>query len=257
MELLFLGTGTSHGVPMIACDCPVCKSDDPRNTRTRSSVLVRLHEPPAAILIDTSVDFRQQMLRENIRSIDAILLTHHHADHLLGLDDARVFSDRQGRIDFYVPHFCAKRVVDVFGYAFNSPEINDTGGLPRLNLHTVDRGPVEVCGHTVTPIRLKHGGTDVYGYRIGRMAYLTDCVSIPEEAYKQLQGLDVLVLDALRPTPHPTHFSVDEAIAEARRIGARMTYFTHICHRLDHETFARSLPDNMQPAYDGQLVKIG
>ena len=265
IELLFLGTGTSHGVPVIGCDCPVCTSDDPRNTRTRSSALVRLaprnagpqSPPPANILIDTSIDFRQQMLRERIDRIDAILYTHHHADHILGLDDVRVFSDRQGRIDCYAPSFAAERIRSVFAYAFKSPSINDWGGLPQLNLRTID-GPIDILGHRVIPIKLPHGPVvSVFGYRIGPLAYLTDCNAIPDEALEQLRGLDVLVLDALRHKPHPTHLSIDEAVAAARKINAKQTWLTHMCHRVEHASLAAELPPNIQPACDGQVVKIG
>jgi len=256
MELVFLGTGTSHGVPVIGCDCPVCTSPDSRNNRTRSSVLVRFSRPDATILIDSSIDFRQQMLRQRINRIDAILITHHHADHILGLDDVRVFSDRQGRINCYVPPFAADRIGSVFAYAFNSPEMSTWGGLPQLSLQVIN-GSVEVLGHRITPIKLPHGPRiSVFGYRMGPLAYLTDCNDVPEEALGQLEGLDVLVLDALRQKPHPTHFSIDEAVAAARKINPRRTFFTHICHRVDHAALAASLPENIQPAYDGLIVRI-
>jgi len=256
IELLFLGTGTSHGVPMIGCDCGVCTSTNPRNNRTRSSALLRLQSPEAHVLIDTSIDFRIQALRHRIRRIDAILFTHHHADHIFGLDDVRTFSDRQGRIDCYVPTFCAERMKAVFGYAFASPDIDDSGGLPRLNLRLID-GPVDVLGHRVVPVRLPHGRhTSVFGYRVGRLAYLTDCSAIPDEALPLLDGLDVLVLDALRHAPHPTHFSIDQAVAAARLIRAERTFFTHICHRAEHDALAASLPPEIQPAWDGLCVRV-
>jgi len=263
IELLFLGTGTSHGVPVIGCDCPVCRSDDPRNKRTRSSALIRIFPDDAAagvctnVLIDTAVDFRQQMLRERIDRIDAIIYTHHHADHILGLDDVRVFSDRQGRIDCYSPPFSADPIRNVFSYAFGSASHNNRGGLPQLNLRVID-GPFQIAGHRIVPIKVPHGpAISVYGYRIGPLAYVTDCSAIPDEAMELLRDLDVLVLDALRYTPHPTHFSVSEAVAAARRINARQTWFTHICHRMDHATLAAELPPDIQPAYDGQVVSVG
>ena len=265
MELLFLGTGTSHGVPVIGCECPVCKSDDPRNKRTRSSALVRLTpndggsqtHRPANILIDTAIDFRQQMLRERINRIDAILYTHHHADHILGLDDVRVFSDRQGRIDCHMPPFAAERIQNVFAYAFKSPSNNSWGGLPQLNMRVID-GAIEILGHRIIPIKLPHGPiVSVYGYRIGPLAYLTDCNAVPDEAYEQLQGVEVLVLDALRHKPHPTHLSIGEAIVVAQKINAKQTWLTHMCHRVEHAALAAELPPNIQPAYDGQLLKIG
>jgi len=256
MELLFLGTGTSHGVPMIGCDCDVCTSPDPRNKRTRCSALIRIIESDTHILIDASIDFREQMLRHRIRRIDAILFTHHHADHVFGLDDVRTFSDRQGRIECYVPPAHEKWIRNVFGYAFGAPDIPDCGGLPRLNLNVV-RGPLEIGGRRVIPIELPHGPyVKVWGYRIGGLAYLTDCNDIPDEATQHLRGLDVLVLDALRPQPHPTHFSIGEAVTAARKINARRTFFTHISHRSDHDALAASLPDGIQPAYDGLTVEV-
>jgi len=261
IELLFLGTGTSHGVPVIGCDCSVCRSDDPRNKRTRSSALIRIiPDDPAAgnptnILVDTAIDFRQQMLRERIDRIDAIIYTHHHADHILGLDDVRVFSDRQGRIDCYAPPFSAQRIRDVFSYAFGSPSRNNWGGLPQLNLRVID-GPLQIGGVSIIPIKVPHGPViSVYGYRVGPLAYVTDCNAVPDDAMEQLRDLDVLVIDALRYTPHPTHFSISEAISAARQINARQTWFTHICHRVDHATLAGELPPDIQPAYDGQVVK--
>jgi len=241
---------------MVGCDCDVCTSADPKNKRTRASVLIRLAEPDTRILIDTSIDFREQMLRHRIGRIDAILFTHHHADHVFGLDDVRTFSDRQGRIECYAAPFDEKWLRNVFGYAFDAPDIPDPGGLPRLNLNVV-RGTFDIDGARVIPIELPHGPrVSVLGYRIGPVAYLTDCNGIPDEAMEHLRGLDVLVLDALRPQPHPTHFSVGEAVDAAERINARRTFFTHISHRSDHEALAASLPENIQPAYDGLVVKV-
>jgi len=255
IELLFLGTGTSHGVPVIGCDCHVCRSDNPRNVRTRTSILLRLRPHNINILIDTAIDLRQQMLRERVSHVDAILFTHHHADHILGLDDIRVFSDRQGRIDCYAPPASAERIKSVFSYAFNSPEIPDWGGLPRLNLKLID-GHIDIFGQRIIPLRLPHGRITVYGYRIGKLAYLTDCKSVPDEAMEQLHDLDVLVIDALRHHPHPTHLSIDEALEAAAKINAARTFFTHICHRVDHDTLAASLPPHIQPAYDGLVVNV-
>lgn len=255
IELLFLGTGTSHGVPMIGCDCDVCTSTDPKNKRTRCSALIRIAEPDTHILIDTSIDLRQQMLRHRITHIDAILFTHHHADHVFGLDDVRTFTDRQGRIECYVPPVDEAWMRNVFGYAFGAPDVPDQGGLPRLDLNAV-RGPFEIGGRRVIPIELPHGPyVKVLGYRIGALAYLTDCNGIPDEAMQHLRGLDVLVLDALRPQPHPTHFSIDEAIAAARKINARQTFFTHMSHRSDHGALAAYLPEGIRPAYDGLVVQ--
>jgi len=255
-RLTFLGTGTSHGVPVIGCECPVCTSTDPRNNRTRASALVQTGPPDTTILIDTSVDLRRQALRQRISHIDAVLYTHHHADHIFGLDDLRTFSDRQGRIDCYAAPATANHLRRVFGYAFSAPDITEWGGLPRLNLIEIG-GPFEINGHTVIPLELPHGRhVTVLGFRIGALAYLTDCNGLPDKALEQLHGLDTLVLDALRPKPHPTHFSIAEAVDAARRVGARRTWFTHISHRSDHATLAASLPPNIQPAYDGLTVDV-
>jgi len=255
MELLFLGTGTSHGVPMIGCDCAVCRSTNPRNTRTRTSAILRLRRSNSSILIDTSIDLRQQMLRERIARVDAVLFTHHHADHILGLDDIRVFTDLQGRIDCYASPASAERIRTVFSYAFAAPDSYEGGGLPRLNLKPID-GHIDLFGQRIIPLRLPHGAITVFGYRIGGLGYLTDCKTVPDEAIEQLHGLDVLVLDALRHRPHPTHLSIEEAIDVARKIGARRTFFTHMCHRVEHEELAALLPPDIQPAYDGLRLSI-
>jgi len=256
IQLLFLGSGTSHGVPVIGCDCDVCMSDNPRNKRTRSSVLISLPDPETSILVDTSVDFRQQALRYRVATVDVILFTHHHADHIFGLDDVRTFSDRQGRIECYVPPFSQHRITSVFAYAFKAPDIRAVGGLPRLNINVIN-GPFNVNGHRVVPIRLPHGPhAEVMGYRFGPLGYLTDCNAVPDDAMSLLADLDVLVLDALRPQPHPTHFSIDQALAAARKIRARRTFLTHLSHRSDHDALAQSLPADIQPAYDGLVVTV-
>jgi len=251
MKLTFLGTGTSHGVPKIGCDCPVCRSSDPRNHRLRPSVLLSYAD--RNVIIDTATDFRQQMLNHPLESLDAILFTHKHADHIHGLDDVRVFSDLQGPIDAYAsPETCAG-IRQTFSYIFEAE--NRINGIPKLALHEVD-GPFELFGRTVIPVPLLHGTQPVLGYRIGNLAYLTDCSAIPDDSLERLGGLDVLVLDALRFRPHPTHFSVDESVEVAGIIQARRTYFTHLCHDLDHQTTDDMLPDDVHLAYDGLVLEV-
>ena len=251
-KITFLGTGTSHGIPVIACDCPVCCSDDPRNKRLRTSLLIAL-DNGKNIIIDTSVDFRQQCLSHDIRHVDAVLFTHCHADHVFGLDDIRRFNQlQQAVIPCYAQAHVVKELRRIFGYAFGEA-LQMGGGLPSLELNTVG-GPFEACGLAVIPLRVMHGVAKVTAFRFGNIAYVTDCSAIPEESIAQLTGLDVLILDALRERKHPTHFNLEEAIAMAQRLKARKTYFTHVAHQLDHEQTNRRLPEGMALAYDGLII---
>lgn len=255
-ELIFLGTGTSVGVPTIGCDCPVCQSDDPRNKRTRCSVILGL--PRGNLLIDTPPDLHQQLLRERIGVLHAVAYTHEHADHIFGMDELRIFQFYLGEP---VPIFCTEVVESslrrCFAYAFSDLTPTHAGATPQLEFHRIDRDPFDVLGVTVTPIRLRHGPRfEVLGFRIGNVAYCTDTNGIPEESLARLENLDVLILDALRPAPHPTHFSLDEALGVVERLQPKQTYFTHISCRLDHaETNAR-LPSHIQLAYDGLRVPL-
>ncbi|HEY3265613.1 MAG TPA: MBL fold metallo-hydrolase [Armatimonadota bacterium] len=253
MTLTFLGTGTSSGVPVIGCDCAVCTSGDPRNTRYRASVWLRWDE--ISVVVDTGPEFRLQALRAGIRTVDALLLTHDHADHIFGLDDVRFFQLR-GRRE--MPLYGDARTVGVirraFKYIFDGPLIPGTF-RPTLAPHDVE-GPFSLFGRTVIPIPICHGQLPILGYRIGGCAYLTDCSRIPEGSEALLQGLDVLVLGALRHRPHPTHFSLPQAVAAAQRLNPRRTYFTHIGHELDHEATERDLPAGFHIAYDGLTLDI-
>lgn len=251
-RLIVLGSGTSTGVPMIGCECRVCTSADPRNRRTRPSVLLRF--PAGNLLIDTTPELRLQLLRERIKAAHAIAFTHHHADHLFGLDDARLFPKTIGGP---VPVFCEEETEEtirsVFHYAFHEKALRmPPGGVPQIHFHRIHPGePFEALGQRILPIRLQHGRFAVLGFRVGDLAYCTDVNKIPDESWPLLRGLDTLILDALRPEPHPTHFSLDEALAVVERLRPRRAYFTHLSHALDHEEVESALPPGVALAYDG------
>ncbi len=251
-RVTFLGTGTSHGVPMIGCQCAVCRSDDPRDRRLRPSIHLAVEGGPG-LLVDTATDLRQQALTNDISRVDAVLFTHSHADHVMGLDELRRFNALKGaHLPVYADAATAAELRRIFAYAF-TPPTGPGGGVPELTLATID-GPFVVDGVAIVPVPILHGRRPILGFRIGTFAYLTDCSVIPESSYALLEGLDVLVLDALRHRPHPTHFTVAEAVVAAKRIGARHTYFTHICHDLPHADTCAALPPGMALAYDGQVV---
>jgi phosphoribosyl 1,2-cyclic phosphate phosphodiesterase len=227
VNITFLGTGTSHGVPMIGCDCATCRSEDPRDNRLRTSIYVRMDDG-AGILVDAGPDLRQQALRHNIRRVDTIIFTHGHADHIFGLDETRRFTGiSKQRLPCYGDAQTLSDITKTFAYVFD-PATPRGGGLPELDLRLVD-GPIRVGPHEVLPVPVMHGERPVLGLRFGSFAYLTDCNRIPESSWPLLHNLDVLVLDALRQRRHPTHFSLPEAAEAARRIGARRTFFTHMC----------------------------
>lgn len=255
-ELLLLGTGTSHGVPVVGCACRTCRSPDPRDCRTRCSALLGL--PGGHLLIDTPPELRVQLLRERIGRIDAVTFTHEHADHLFGLDDLRIFPKYLGGdLPVYCNRQTEKCIRRVAHYAFD-PVTREwpAGGVPRLDLRRIDAAPFDVLGTTIQPIPLRHGRFDVLGFRIGGLAYCTDTNGIPAASREMLTGLDVLILDCLRRRPHPTHLCLDEAVATARQIGARRTLFTHIAHDLKHDEITRQLPSGMELAYDGLRVPL-
>ncbi len=255
-KLILLGTGTSVGVPVIGCGCEVCTGGDPKNQRTRTAALWGL--PQGNLLIDTPPDLRMQLLREQIGLVHAVLFTHEHADHLFGLDDLRLFQFYLGHA---VPLYCESpvesRIRKAYDYAFADHEPTHAGAAPQLEMHAIDARPFEVLETTIIPIRLQHGPRfQVLGFRIGDVAYCTDTNEIPPDSWALLEGLDTLILDALRPEPHPTHFCLDEAVEAARRVGARQTYFTHMSCRLDYHKTNAALPSNMQLAYDGLEVDL-
>ena len=255
-QFIFLGTGTSHGVPVIGCDCATCRSPDPRNQRTRCSVLLGL--PEGNLLIDTPPDLRTQLLREQVGLIHAVAFTHGHADHLFGLDDLRIFAEYLGGdLPVYCTEAVERRIRTAFDYAFDPVARQyPAGGVPRLVFRRIAAEPFEVLGARVVPIPLKHGRYDVLGFRVGRIAYCTDTNEIPAESAERLRDLDVLVLDALRRRPHATHFSLEEAVAAAERLGPRRTLLTHMCHDLEHAATEAALPPGIEPAYDGLAVPL-
>ena len=256
-RLVILGSGTSTGVPVIGCDCAVCRSDDPRNHRTRSSVLVGL--PGGNLLIDTAPEMRLQLVRERVGMVHAIAFTHHHADHLFGLDDARLFPRAIGGP---VPIFCEpeteQTIRSVFHYAFEGRAASiPTGGVPQLRFERIGPGVrFEVLGQSVLPIRLDHGRFRVLGFRIGGLAYCTDVSRIPEQSWPLLEGLDTLILDALRPEPHPTHFHLEQALAAIERLRPGRSYLTHLSHSFDHGPTEATLPPRVALAYDGLALEF-
>ena len=252
MRLTFLGTGTSHGVPVIGCSCAVCTSPDPRNQRTRSSALIEVDG--RAFLIDTATELRLQALANGVRRVDAVLYTHFHADHTAGLDDLKAFNAALGGpLPVYGDAPTGQDLRQRYGFAFaGTPWL---GAIPHLVFHEVD-GPLDVCGVPVVPVPLIHGRIRATGWRIGGLAYLTDCNGIPEPSRRLLAGLDVLVLDALRWRPHPTHFSIPEALAVVAALRPRRAYLPHLTPEVDHATTSARLPPGVELAHDGLVVEV-
>jgi phosphoribosyl 1,2-cyclic phosphate phosphodiesterase len=255
-QLILLGTGTSVGVPAIGCPCDVCASTDPRDKRTRCAAVLGL--PEGNLLIDTPPDLRQQLLRERIGLVHSVLYTHEHADHLFGLDDLRLFQFYLGRpVPLYCEPLVEARIRKSFDYAFSDAEPTHAGAVPQLAFHTVAHQPFELLGERVIPVPLKHGPRfDVLGFRIGNVAYCTDTNGVPDESLALLEGLDCLILDALRWRRHVTHFSLDEAIAVARRLAPKRTIFTHMSHDLGHAATNAALPPGMELGYDGLRITL-
>jgi len=251
--LTVLGSGTSMGVPTIGCNCAVCKSADPKDRRTRPSVLIEYGG--RAVLIDTTPDFREQAIRENITHLDAVLYTHSHADHILGIDDLRPlsFRHRPGKLPLYARPEVAEFLRSMFRYIFDADY--KFGGLPQVELRTIN-GRLEMFGAEFVPVPVIHGETEIYGFRFGSAAYLTDHSEIPEASLQQLQGLDILFLDALRYKPHPTHSTVENSLKIVERLKPKRAFFTHICHDLPHEATNATLPESVRLAYDGLRLEF-
>ena len=240
---------------MIGCGCRTCTSSSPKNQRTRCSLVLGL--PEGNLLIDTTPDMRMQLLREKIGLIHSVLYTHEHADHLYGLDDVRLFPIYLGHpLPVYCEAHVEQRIRKSFDYAFEIGSKDYGGGVPQLDLRRISLEPVQILGTTINPFRLEHGRFQVLGFRFGNIAYCTDTNRIPDESLAALQGLDVLILDALRPRPHVTHFSIEEAIEIAQQLKAKRTLFTHMSHELEHEEAGALLPAGMEFAYDGLRLPL-
>jgi phosphoribosyl 1,2-cyclic phosphate phosphodiesterase len=253
VRVTMMGSGTSSGVPVIGCGCAVCTSSDPRNRRLRPGLKLEL--PAGVVLVDTPTDLRAQALAFGLPRVDAVVYTHAHADHVFGLDELRIFNFRQRHpIPCYGTADTLTRIRQTFAYVFEAGQ--EGGGKPQLELVPIDQQPFSLCGVEWLPVPVWHGELEVYGYRIGDFAYVTDCNRIPEESFARLAGVRVLVLDALRYRTHPTHFSLEEAIAAAERIAPERTVFTHLAHDIDHTALALTLPAGMELGHDGLVFEL-
>ena len=258
IRLTVLGSGTSVGVPTIGCGCAVCRSDDPRDRRRRPSLLVSFEGQGSArnVVIDTTPDFRQQALDSGLTTLDAILYTHSHADHIMGLDDIRPFNyGRAERVPVYAQRDTLDDLERVFPYAFLEIETH-AGGVPRVAAHEIAAEPLDLFGLRFQPIPIWHGRRQILGFRFGDAAYLTDMSDIPDESLPLLEGLEVVILDALRRQPHPSHSSVEQALGWVEKLAPKRAYFTHICHDLPHAETTAALPGHVDLAYDGLTVEV-
>jgi phosphoribosyl 1,2-cyclic phosphate phosphodiesterase len=253
LKITVLGSGTSVGVPTIGCHCSVCSSTDPRDNRLRPSILISYDG--RNVLIDTTPDFRTQALRAGIDRLDAVIFTHSHADHIMGLDDVRPFNFRQrGQIPIFASPETMASIHRCFQYIFDN--VKRESNVPQLDARLIHGGAFEVFGLEFVPVPILHGRQTIYGFRFGAAAYLTDHSDIPESSMDQLRGLDVLFLDALRYKPHPTHSTVDRSIKTVEKLAPRRAFFTHICHDLGHERAESLLPPHIRLAYDGLEIQV-
>ena len=256
--LTVLGSGTSMGVPTIGCDCAVCRSQDPRDRRTRPSVMIGYRDPhdnARHVMIDSTPDFREQALRENIKQLDAVLYTHTHADHILGIDDLRplTYRHKPARLPLYATTRNCEFLRNMFRYIFEAEY--KFGGLPLVELHPIE-GPVELFGARFEPVTVIHGETPILGFRFGSAAYLTDHSKVPAETLEKLRDRDILFLDALRYKPHPTHSTVEQSLKIVDAVKPKRTFFTHICHDLPHEATNAALPPDVRLAFDGMKLEF-
>ena len=255
--MILLGTGTSVGVPAMGCRCDVCTSDDPKNNRTRCSVIMGL--PQGNLLIDTSPDLRTQLLREKIGIANAVAYTHEHSDHVMGFDDLRLFQFYLGHpVPIYSTPVVKQRLEKAFDYAFDDGPKTHAGAAPSVDMHQIEGATsFDVLGASVLPIPLKHGPNfDVLGFRVGNVAYCTDVSHIPDASMAMLQGLDTLVLDALRPDAHVTHFNIEQPLEIVDQLKPRQTYFTHCSCSMDYKRVNPTLPAGVEVGYDGLKIKL-
>ena len=256
MKVRILGCGTSTGVPVIGCSCSACSSTHPRNKRTRSSIAIEINSK--TILIDTSTDLRSQALMSGIARVDAVLYTHYHADHVHGIDDLRSYNRIQNEetIPCYGDRDTIDRIHNAFSYIFAVKGSRNEGGW-KPNLETkVIEAPFSLFGTEIIPVSIEHGARSILGFRIENFAYLTDCSAIPKESMELLRGTEVVVIGALRQRPHPSHFSIGQALEAAREIGAKRTILTHLGHAVDYEEINPTLPDGAELAFDTMLLEL-
>lgn len=252
MEVTILGSGTSHGVPIIGCTCETCTSDNPKNNRFRSSIYIKTDVKN--ILIDTSPDLRLQLLNNEITDIDIVLFTHPHADHIMGFDDLRAINRiNKQDIPCYGNEYTLEAIKKKFEYIFKDRHCRFS--VPSVELNEI-KGELKFDDLKVTPLPVKHNHDNVLGYKIGKLAYITDCSDIPKETMELLKDVDILILDALRYKSHPKHFNINEAVEVIQNLGTKRAYLTHISHEIEHEKVNAELPEGIQLAYDGLKLKV-
>lgn len=255
MRVTLLGTGTSTGVPMIGCSCKTCTSTDPKDKRLRASILIE--SETTTIVVDTSSDFRQQMLTANVQKVDAVLYTHHHTDHISGFDDLRAFHFLRMPVPMcYASEETYKAIQSMFPYAFGL--VPNTGGAlaTTVPFTVIDTTPFTIGDLLIEPVLVDHGFLEIFGFRIGKFAYLTDCKRIPIASREKLKGIETLVIDGLRYAPHPTHMTIEEAITASKELGAKMTYLTHMNHDILHAEAEEKLPENVRFGWDGLEIEM-
>jgi phosphoribosyl 1,2-cyclic phosphate phosphodiesterase len=253
MKITFLGTGTSQGIPVIACDCKVCRSDNPKDNRLRTSVLIE--DNNQTIVIDTGPDFRQQMLRENVQKLDAIVYTHQHKDHVAGMDDIRAFNYKFKKdMDIYCTAEVEEALIREFPYVFSTYKYP---GVPEIKVHNIKNEPFNINGVEILPIEGLHYKLPVFGYRINDFVYLTDVSFVSEKEKKKMKGADIIVLDALRKTPHISHFTMEQAVELLEELQPKQGYLIHISHLMGlHNEVVKELPDFIKPAHDGLVLQL-